>query len=347
MAGQFALCRVYVTAIASADHTSRLIPYSGPGAAFRPTAASLPPKRSIRAWRMLASLARKSPHRASFTARRGSRTTGTRWAASAKRPAQQDRVEHLGPDGHAVRLHLLDDDDLGEPARAQRPDEHVVGGDAEALRAVAVEPQPGGLAGAGVDRQDARHAALPPFLCQSHRFRQARKAIQSRSVTSASYSRVPPSVTWTSPNLCDRRQRMALGVADPGAVSGDRRAPMGYPAPLGRRTLRRVARAAEHCGVADVERRTASGERHDVIDRQVRGSVGGTLVARAPVAVLTAPRPQHAGAEPLPGPRAVQGVVATAVGLAGVLGAATASAAGDDTADRAQLHPRIVDGVAG
>jgi len=41
---------------------------------------------------------------------------------------------------------------------------------------------------------------------------------------------------------------------------------MGYPAPLGRRTLRRVARAAEHRGVGDVERRAASGERGDVID---------------------------------------------------------------------------------
>ena len=65
---QFALWIVYVTAIASADHTSRAIPYSGPGAAFRPTAAE-PPKRSMRAWRMLASFARESPHRASFTAR--------------------------------------------------------------------------------------------------------------------------------------------------------------------------------------------------------------------------------------------------------------------------------------
>jgi hypothetical protein len=30
-----------------------------------------------------------------------------------------------------------------------------------------------------------------------------------------------------------------------------------------------------------------------------------------------------------------------------VLGAATTRAAGDDTTDRAQLHPQIVDGVAG
>jgi hypothetical protein len=103
----------------------------------------------------------------------------------------------------------------------------------------------------------------------------------------------------------------------------------GYPTPVGRRTLRRVARAAQHGGVADVERRTAGRERHDVIE---------ALVARAPVAALATPDAKHAGAEPLPGRRAVQGVVAAAVGLAGVLGAATTRAAGDDTTDRAQLH---------
>ena len=122
---------------------------------------------------------------------------------------------------------------------------------------------------------------------------------------------------------------------------------MGYPTPVGRRTLRRVARAAQHRGVGDVQRRTASGERHNMIDGQVGSGVGGTLVARAPVAVLTAPGTEHAGAEPLPDPRAVQGVVPAAVGLAGVLGAAATRATGDDTTDRAHLHPRIVDGRAG
>ena len=120
MARQLAPWSVYVTAIASADQTSRLIPYSGPGAALRPIAAD-PPKRSMSAWRMLASLARESPHRASFTARRGSRTTGTRWAASAKRPAHQDRVEHLGADGHPVGLDLLDDDDVGQARPSAGP----------------------------------------------------------------------------------------------------------------------------------------------------------------------------------------------------------------------------------
>ncbi|MGA7670150.1 MAG: hypothetical protein WBW04_06995, partial [Nitrolancea sp.] len=62
-------------------------------------------------------------------------------------------------------------------------------------------------------------------------------------------------------------------------------------------------------------------------------------VARAPVPVLATPGAEHAGAESLPGPRAVQGVVSAAVGLAGVLGATTTRAAGDDTTDRAELHP--------
>jgi len=122
---------------------------------------------------------------------------------------------------------------------------------------------------------------------------------------------------------------------------------MGYPAPLGRRTLRRVARAAQHLRVGDVERRTASGERYDVIDGQVRGTVGGAAVARAPVAVLATPGAEHPGAEPLPDPRAVDGVVPAAIGLASVLGAAATNAAGDDTADRAQRHARIVGGRAG
>jgi len=134
---------------------------------------------------------------------------------------------------------------------------------------------------------------------------------------------------WRNSAACTR-----LG----GAVGEHACRHMGYPAPVGRRTLRRVARAAQHGGVADVEGRTASGERHDVIDGQVARPMGGTLVAGAPVAVLTTPGAEHAGAEPLPGPGAVQGVVPAAVGLASVLGAAATNAAGDDTTDRAQLH---------
>jgi hypothetical protein len=75
--------------------------------------------------------------------------------------------------------------------------------------------------------------------------------------------------------------------------------------------------------------------------------MGGAVVARAPVAVLAAPGAQHSGAQVLPGAGPVQRVVAAAVGLAGVLGAATTSAAGDDAADRAHLHLQIVCGEVG
>jgi len=103
---------------------------------------------------------------------------------------------------------------------------------------------------------------------------------------------------------------------------------MGYPAPIRRRALRRVARAAQHRGVANVERGTASGERHEVVDGQVGGRMGRSLVAGTPVAVLATPGAEHAGAEPLPGTRAVQRVVPAAVRRSGVVSAATTRAAG-------------------
>jgi hypothetical protein len=53
------------------------------GDALRPTAAD-PPKRSMSAWWKSASFARASPHNASFTARRGNMTTGTRWVATRR-----------------------------------------------------------------------------------------------------------------------------------------------------------------------------------------------------------------------------------------------------------------------
>ena len=121
----------------------------------------------------------------------------------------------------------------------------------------------------------------------------------------------------------------------------------GYPTPFRRRTLGRVAGPAEHGAVGDVEGCATCCERHDVINGQVTRRVGVALIARAPAALLTTPGAEHAGAEALPGPRAVQGVVPAAVGLAGVVGTATARAAGDDTTDRAQLHLPIVGGAAG
>jgi hypothetical protein len=84
-----------------------------------------------------------------------------------------------------------------------------------------------------------------------------------------------------------------------------------------------------------------------VINGQVGSGMGGALVARAPVAVLATPGAEDAGAESLPGPRAVESVVPAAVGLAGMRRAPAARAARDDTTDRAQLHHRIVGGVGG
>ena len=54
--------------------------------------------------------------------------------------------------------------------------------------------------------------------------------------------------------------------------------------------------------------------------------------------MLATPGAEHAGAEALPGPRAVQGVVTAAVRLPCVISATATRAAGDDTTDRAELH---------
>ncbi len=62
------------------------------------------------------------------------------------------------------------------------------------------------------------------------------------------------------------------------------------PVGLGR-TVGRVAGPAQHRAVGNVERRTTSGERHDVIDGQVARSVGVALVARAPLPVLASAMP--------------------------------------------------------
>ncbi len=109
--------------------------------------------------------------------------------------------------------------------------------------------------------------------------------------------------------------------------------------PVGRRrTLGRVARPAEHRAVGDVEGRATGCERHDVIDGQVTGWMGVTVVAGAPVAVLTAPGPQQSCTQTLPLAGAVQRVVAATVRLSSVRRAATAGPAGDDAAHRAELH---------
>jgi hypothetical protein len=59
-----------------------------------------------------------------------------------------------------------------------------------------------------------------------------------------------------------------------------------------------------------------------VINGQVARRMGVALVAEAPVSVLTTPGAEHAGAQPLPGARAVESVVPAAVGLPSVVSAA-------------------------
>ena len=76
-----------------------------------------------------------------------------------------------------------------------------------------------------------------------------------------------------------------------------------------------------------------------LIDSQVIRVVGGTLVARTPVADLAAPGTKDAGTQALPLPGAVQRVVPAAIGRSGVIRAPTTKAARNDAADRAQLHP--------
>ena len=75
-----------------------------------------------------------------------------------------------------------------------------------------------------------------------------------------------------------------------------------------------------------------------MINGEVAGRMSVAMVARTPVPMLTTPCPEHSRTEALPLPRAVQGVVAAAVRLPGMLGAATAGSARDDTADGAELH---------
>ncbi len=146
---------------------------------------------------MLASFARESPHSASFTARRGSRTTGTRCAASANRPVQKTVSNTSAPTAIPYDSTFSMTTTSGSPPVRSARTRTSLAVIPNALRAVAVEAQPGGLGSAGVDGEDARHAAFS--FVQAWRVRQARNATQSRAVTSASYSRVPPSVTWTMP----------------------------------------------------------------------------------------------------------------------------------------------------
>ncbi len=109
--------------------------------------------------------------------------------------------------------------------------------------------------------------------------------------------------------------------------------PVGVSGALGR-----VAGAAEHRAVADVERRTARGQRHDVVDGQVSSRVGGALVARADVAVLPDVPGDHSLGQARPSWVRVDAMVGTDARESRVLAAAAARSAGHDAADRAELH---------
>ena len=96
--------------------------------------------------------------------------------------------------------------------------------------------------------------------------------------------------------------------------------------------------------IGSIERLTAGAERQDVVDRQRPGRMGAMVSDhhRADPAELSDVRGDDARAQALPLPSGVEGVVAAAVRLPGVCGAATAGLARDDTTDGAEFHYRSV-----
>jgi len=106
------------------------------------------------------------------------------------------------------------------------------------------------------------------------------------------------------------------------------------------RSVGRVPRSAQHAGVGGVERRATVHERGDVVERQVARRMRRMLgtIARADVAVLADVARDHPPRQPGPSWIRVDVMVGTDARQARMLGAATAGAAGDHTADRAQLH---------
>ena len=162
------------------------------------------------------------------------------------------------------------------------------------------------------------------------------------------YPRVPRPPRYY-PTPCASCARCPSGTWPPSRRRGRRPPgappPSRSPRPAPRRTRTRRARAASPPASSAPCRGP----------RCTRAPADWGACARTP---CTASRTGHgrAGARsrrcgsrgrPKPRARAVEGVVPAAVGLAGVLGTAAARAAGDDTTDRAQLHPRIIGGDSG
>jgi hypothetical protein len=108
------------------------------------------------------------------------------------------------------------------------------------------------------------------------------------------------------------------------------------------RSVGRVPRPTQHAGVGGIERRAAIDECQDVVERQVTRWMGRMLgtVARALVAVLADVAADHPLRQASPSRVRMDVVVGTDTRQRRVLAAPTPGAAGDHTADRAELHPR-------
>ena len=106
------------------------------------------------------------------------------------------------------------------------------------------------------------------------------------------------------------------------------------------RSVGRVPRAAQHAGVGGVERRATVDERQDVVERQVARRVRRMLgtIARAHVAVLADVTSDHPLGHASPSRVRMDVMVGTDARQPWVLAASTPRAAGDHTADRAELH---------
>lgn len=124
--------------------------------------------------------------------------------------------------------------------------------------------------------------------------------------------------------------------------------PVGPPRVHEARSVGRVPRAAQDASVGGVERCAAVHERHDVVERQVMRRVSRMVraIARADVAVLPDVPGDHPLREARPTRIRVDAVAGTDTRAARMLAAASRGSAGDHAADRAQLHPRMVDRLA-
>jgi hypothetical protein len=115
------------------------------------------------------------------------------------------------------------------------------------------------------------------------------------------------------------------------------------------RSVGRVPRATQHAGVGGVERRAIIDERQDVVKGEVTRWMRRMLgtIARADVAVLADMAGDHPPGQASPSCIRMDVMVGTDARQARMLAAASSRSARDDATDRAELHPRIVGGLAG